>query len=220
MKRCLMTVCLAAVTVSAALAQQKKTAPALPKPDDNAPSLEVTAKFIQEKLADQGAMNYVLYVRNNQSGQNDSAQYSFEATSFNLDPAKCTFERHYKIGYNGGSLDGAWNITPLGSVKQLEVMPASNWWTQELADEGHPMKTARVEPSFFILSLGHPRREPGEYCMSKYPGGDRVACPDFTWMDRLGMTWSFRDEDSANRVAKAIVHAVELCGGGSKPEPF
>jgi hypothetical protein len=31
---------------------------------------------------------------------------------------------------------------------------------------------------------------------------------------------SFRDEDAANRVAKALVHAVELCGGGSKPELF
>jgi hypothetical protein len=24
----------------------------------------------------------------------------------------------------------------------------------------------------------------------------------------------------ADRVAKALVHAVELCGGGPKPEPF
>ncbi len=34
------------------------------------------------------------------------------------------------------------------------------------------------------------------------------------------MTWSFRDEETANRVAKAMVHAAELCGGGRKPEPF
>jgi len=27
------------------------------------------------------------------------------------------------------------------------------------------------------------------------------------------------DESLANRIAKALVHAVELCGGGSK-EPF
>jgi hypothetical protein len=34
------------------------------------------------------------------------------------------------------------------------------------------------------------------------------------------MFWYFLDEDVANRTAKAMVHAVELCGGGSKPEPF
>lgn len=28
------------------------------------------------------------------------------------------------------------------------------------------------------------------------------------------------DEDTANRVAKAMLHAVELCGGGAKAEPF
>jgi len=28
------------------------------------------------------------------------------------------------------------------------------------------------------------------------------------------------DEDFANRLAKAMLHAVELCGGGSQPEPF
>lgn len=30
----------------------------------------------------------------------------------------------------------------------------------------------------------------------------------------------FRDHDTANRVAKAIVHAIALCGGGSQPELF
>jgi hypothetical protein len=29
----------------------------------------------------------------------------------------------------------------------------------------------------------------------------------------------FADEEMANRVAKALVHAVELCGGGNK-DPF
>jgi hypothetical protein len=33
-------------------------------------------------------------------------------------------------------------------------------------------------------------------------------------------TLVFFDEQLANRVAKALVHAVELCGGGTKPEPF
>lgn len=30
----------------------------------------------------------------------------------------------------------------------------------------------------------------------------------------------FADADLADRVAKAMLHAVKLCGGGSKPEPF
>jgi hypothetical protein len=31
--------------------------------------------------------------------------------------------------------------------------------------------------------------------------------------------FSFSDVDLANRVAKAMVHAIELCGGGNK-DPF
>jgi hypothetical protein len=31
---------------------------------------------------------------------------------------------------------------------------------------------------------------------------------------------SFYEQETADRVAKAMVHAVELCGGGPKPEPF
>jgi hypothetical protein len=38
--------------------------------------------------------------------------------------------------------------------------------------------------------------------------------------DYGSMNWFFVDEDVANRVAKAMLHAVELCGGGAKPEPF
>jgi hypothetical protein len=36
----------------------------------------------------------------------------------------------------------------------------------------------------------------------------------------LDPTLRFYDQEMANRVANAMVHAVELCGGGSKPEPF
>jgi hypothetical protein len=30
----------------------------------------------------------------------------------------------------------------------------------------------------------------------------------------------FRDEEMADRVAKAMIHDIEICGGGSQPEPF
>jgi hypothetical protein len=33
-------------------------------------------------------------------------------------------------------------------------------------------------------------------------------------------TIRFYEQELADRVAKALVHAVELCGGGPKPEPF
>lgn len=66
-----------------------------------------------------------------------------------------------------------------------------------------------------MLSLG--RAKKGEHCEQF---GKEVPCGDPTLPDRVLKTWLFRDEDTANRVAKALVHAVELCGGGSEHEPF
>jgi len=50
MKRCLTMISCALLAASAALAQEKKDAPPPPKPVDNGPGLEVTMKFIQDKL--------------------------------------------------------------------------------------------------------------------------------------------------------------------------
>jgi hypothetical protein len=63
MKRSLLTMCFAVLTVSGALAQQKKAVPP-PKPADG-PSLEVTMKFIQDKMNDVGPVNYVEYNHDN-----------------------------------------------------------------------------------------------------------------------------------------------------------
>jgi hypothetical protein len=216
--RCwLITMCFVVLALNAALAQHKKAVSPQAQSTDKGPSLEVTTKFIQDKLAEQGVFHFILYMHNNQSGQDESAQRSFEVTSLNLDPANCKFESNYKIKVTDAGWITGMRVLPLQSIKQVQVMPGSNWWTQELADEGYPMKTARVEPPLFMLSLGQPHNGPGTTCTTN---DQPVACPDPTWADRLSMTWSFHDEDTANRVAKAVVHAVELCDGGSKPEPF
>ncbi len=148
MRRWLITMCFVVVVLNAALAQHKKIVSRPAQSTDNGPSPEVTAKFIQDKLAEQGALHFILYMHNNQSGQNDSAQRSFEVTSLNFDSANCKLESHYKVTITSGWTTGM-RVLSLQSIKQVQVMPASDWWTQELADEGYPMKTARVEPPLF-----------------------------------------------------------------------
>jgi hypothetical protein len=56
-KRCLMTTCSALLAVSTGLAQETPVT----KTADNGPSLEVTMIFIQEKIAQQGKINYAVY---------------------------------------------------------------------------------------------------------------------------------------------------------------
>jgi hypothetical protein len=58
-----------------------------------------------------------------------------------------------------------------------------------------------------MLGTDRVKTEPGVYWLTvNYLGGESVSL-------------EFLDEEIANRIAKAMSHAVELCGGGSK-DPF
>jgi hypothetical protein len=69
-------------------------------------------------------------------------------------------------------------------------------WEQDLRENnsktGHPEYSARVDPLVFVITT--------------------------TWKSG-GIYFLLYDESLAHRIAKALVHAVELCGGGSK-DPF
>jgi len=65
---------------------------------------------------------------------------------------------------------------------------------EQFAKKERPEFAYRVDPPAFMLEV---RRD-----------------------DHGGNDFFLYDEALANRIAKALVHAVELCGGGSKPEPF
>ncbi len=200
----------------ASVCASAQKAPQPPKPADEGPNLEVTMKFIQDKLTEQGTIHYALYTHDNLSGADTGTQVSFEVSSFTFDGCKYDFRSKWDISKNGDAPSGMHEDGSIEHFKSAEVRTAESWWNQELADEGSPSRTARAEPDVFVLSLvegGWKKKECKE-------NGQEVACPKPNLWSRMGHTWSFRDEDTANRVAKALVHAVELCGGGSKPEPF
>jgi hypothetical protein len=216
MKHCLLTMCFVALAVSAGLAQQKPPA----KHADAGPSLPDTTKFIQHKLKEQGRINFAVYTHDNQSREDAAFQLGLETTDFVIDSEKCLL-RYVQKRFVGSSPE-EWTRSnlPANSIKTLKVMSADSWWSQEMADEGTPMKTVQVQPASFILSLG--RAEKGVSCSTTTNDGktNTIECPEPELYERLAKTWSFRDEDTANRVAKAVVHAVELCDGGSTSEPF
>jgi hypothetical protein len=187
MKRCMMTICFAALAVSAALAQEKKNVPLPPKPADDRPSLEVTMKFIQDKLNAVGPVNLVAYVHDNVAGNDWTNQSKTEFTKVVADPGAC------RIGYHVGDYDGRFLLK---DIEDIIVMPVEQRMKEVATANGHPSWSYRVDPPVFAL---HVRKF-----------DDKVAAAVFL----------FFDEQLANRVAKAMVHAVELCGGGSRPEPF
>jgi hypothetical protein len=191
-------------------------------PAASEPTLAETMKFIQDKLNEQRRFNFALYTHDNQSGEDDSIQYGFEITNAVSNGCSLSYKANItssEKGARGATTTHNSNSTTdmnMKFMKAVQVMAADYWWNQEMADDGTPAKTAQVQPGYFLISLG-PASKGGECTRNGKP----IACPEPGTIDRLFKTLSFRDEDVANRVAKAMMHAVELCGGGQKsPEPF
>ncbi len=176
---------------STAIAQQPVAPP--PKPAPDGPTLAATMQFIQTKLQERGKLNFAVYTHDNADGKDYIDQYSGEPSNFLADAATCKISYHRNLNKNGTVLADSDVSFSLHDVRDLVVMPADQEMNREYAAGGHPTWNARVEPAMFLVVA----REAGNQSTGFY----------------------FLDEDIAGRIAKAMVHAVELCGGGNK-DPF
>jgi hypothetical protein len=253
----LMTVALAAVT---ALAQQNVPPPPQPASDmpatANGPSLDVTLKFIQDKVNEQGKIVYVESETNSITGErvNENSQArsaKLAGPSFGRAPAK-----KGSAGAGGGaspdqfaetavvSYDPAGVITfqELGTKTEVQksgllMLPVTENWTKtwpanfknveklevlSSADYRHrvnPAMTYQDDPPYFELVVHFAS---GKFVTrhTQTVSGNKHGKTTESDDSIREFALHFRDEDSANRVAKAMIHAIELCGGGSQPEPF
>jgi hypothetical protein len=190
----LLTIVLAAATV---LAQQSVPPPPQPAPDKPAvsgPSLEVTLKFIQDKLGEMGTVNFAGYVHD--ASNNTDGVQKFSATISNVvaNPGACSLSYH-RVVFNNGRKEHDENVVVnLHEVLRIAVLPDEQDWQMYLVHNGDTTKTVKDVPDISALVIN-------------LPGG-------------RDPTIRFYEQEMADRVAKAMVHAVELCGGGPKPEPF
>jgi|CZKF01.1.fsa_nt_gi hypothetical protein len=177
---------------SAAFAQTAIAPP--PQPAADGPSLAATMQFIQDKMNEQGKINYALYTHDNSSGEDWPVyQISIEATKVIADPATCRLTWH-KVTTNGGKVGINSDFSlDLRNVLTFEVRTSIHEAKMEDTANGHPALDKRQDPPYFTVTA----RSKGN-----------VETPLF-----------FSSEETANRTARAMVHAVELCGGGDK-EPF
>jgi hypothetical protein len=185
--------CLAFLALSAASAQEKKTVPPPPKPADEGQSLEVTMKFIQDKLNDFGPVIFANYLHDDATGNNWTNRAKLEVTRVVADPAVCRVSYHWKTEFNGAVQQDIDISFLLKQVSEIDAMTMDDKNKQTNTALGHPTWSSRSDPPVFALKV---RRTDQTY--SIFP---------------------FYDEQLANRIAKAMVHAVELCGGGNE-EPF
>jgi hypothetical protein len=215
--------------------QEKKTVPPPPKPEDDGPNLEVTMKFIQDKMNNQGNVGYV-FTYGNVNGVLVREDYLISDVV--ADASTCTlhvkekFTTQVEVAHGARFAEGGkvvrgddlqrerveTSTSPFKDVDSITVEPLQDADNRNWAKGAHPEVTVSYTSALCRLSLNATKKDAFSFHALSSKGKRSPQNADATGKQN-GFT--FRDEEIANRVAKAMVHAVELCGGGgSKPEPF
>ncbi len=170
---------------SAALGQQSAAPPS--NSAAGAPSLAETMQFLQTKLNGQGKMNWATHYHDSADGTNWTYAFIFEISNAVADAATCNIGYHYKITRDGTVVVEEDTSFKLRDVQDLTLTTGDLRQNKNDAAVGHTTWSAKVDPPVFDLIVR----------------GQGTA--EFYFF--------FFDEDTANRVTKAMGHAVELCGG-------
>ena len=218
-----------ALTVGMAVAQ-KKTVPPPPNPVGDGPSLEVTMKFIQDKMNDQGTVGYVFTY----STLNDIRFREYSLISDVVaDASTCTVRLTKKTttqielandatySEGGKAVYGddlhrelvEISTTPFKEVDSIAVESAQDFRNRQFAEGGHPEATLSYIPTVYDLSLKATKKDVFSFHRAFRLGKQPPQNFDYAGKDAR---FEFRDEQTANRIAKAMLHAVELCGRGNK----
>ena len=177
----------------------------------SSPTLAETMKFIQDKLNDNNKTSWIDYAKPTRgagSGWIDTVTHEF--SSVVADTGQCHISYHIFTKHsepyrwlatsdgrnnNGKNNKGEDISFSLRSVQEIVVKPWEQYETEWLAKNGHPDATViSSAPATTALVVRQPH------------GVENV--------------FTFDDAALADRVAKAMVHSVELCGGGKSEEPF
>ncbi|MGA3011007.1 MAG: hypothetical protein ABSD72_12180 [Terracidiphilus sp.] len=177
--------------VATASAQRPVSPPPQPV---SGPSLAVTMQFIQDKLNGLGQANYAAYNHDNAGKDGDwVTHFSTIDTNVVADPSACKISYHEKRTKDDKVTSDADFWFLLSELQDVVIMPREQLLKRVNTRDGHPTWDARIDPPVYVLTA---RKDENT-------------------------EWYFYifDQDLANRVAKAMVHGIELCGGGNK-SPF
>jgi hypothetical protein len=217
-------------------AQQPVAPPPMPAKDApvaapaaSGPTLAETMKFIQEKLKEQGQVEFVVTVSvQNQPGVIVRFSSRSKDDDVVADPAACTlhaagtFDQSIVTSSGGktvatenqhSDLSGTLAFKDVEKITVEHILDFSN---RHFAESGHPEFTATAATPVFFVELSAAKTLFTRHETNTI--GNQAPVVTDKPLKEAGLV--FRDEETANRAAKAILHAVELCGGGGNKEPF
>jgi len=168
---------------------------------DNGPSLAETMQFIQEKLNGIGEVDFFAIHQDTSSDSNGSTWSQTIQNEINnvvANQKQCSISYHWKT-----TNQGSWywekriptsknenDIFSLRDVQEIVLKPFEQYRNGFYAKKGSSANVLSTNPPISVLVVRRPHGEENSFY--------------------------FSDDDLADRVAKAMLHAVELCGGGNK----
>jgi hypothetical protein len=158
------------------------------------PSLGETLGFIRDKVSQQGVVAYSSSTHDSSDGQTWSTSFTVEASNVTSDVAGCRVDFHWRTFVNGKVGNDGDSGFPLRLITSVAVTTMDEDLNRLSAQGGHPTWTSQVSPSIAVLTA------------FRSDGKSNVV--------------DFRDRNMAERVANAVRHAADLCGGSAGKEPF
>ena len=154
-------------------------------------------KFIQEKLP--GTVNFMVYPHDNVAGTDQRPQRVSSTLTLAADAGRCqiSFHARYQVTIDGVQINKVPESDGEILLKQVQEISLAQRETVEQrgrAQSGHPEVSVKIDPPITLVVVKSAPPNPAK-------------------------SFYFYDESLAERVSKALQHAVTLCGGG-KPETF
>lgn len=148
-------------------------------------SLDETLGFIRDQLAAQGMVTYTAHMHD--SADNQSWDSTFTALSTNqvVDAANCRIGYHWRTTVNDSVAQDMDTHFDFAAATGVSVVNREEEVRTQAIGAGHATWTAAISPQVWVVVVKR---------------GSGGAIMDFT------------DENVANRVARAVDHALDLCG--------
>jgi hypothetical protein len=190
--------------------------PLPPKPAEG-PSLEVTMKFIKDQLNGQGKVGTIHTSHNIITGKDSGPwKYSWEvSTDFEASSCQMSWRQFFQWP-NPAATDEYRLSLSLREVSRLEVLPLREQYNRNAAKRGTPESVSETSPEVYSVTV---YMAPGRSVHGNLHRTHVDESPTDEDYHQTNVQFQFLEEQLAHRVANALVHAVELCGGGSK-DPF
>jgi len=193
-----------------AVAPPPKPDAAPPQTAASGPSLVDTMKYIEDKLNSIGPVSYTVYPGDG-SDSFVLGTYAYRNHHYTADASTCSLTEefeHQETKYR--------DVVPLRNVSKIEAATASTFTV-------FPGSRYVPDPPQVRVSSGAPSIETSFTRPDRSFRKDKhQAVAPMVTEKIMGKEWFvlFDDADAADRTAKALLHAVELCGGGGKKELF